>query len=424
MTTNVPFWSTPFSGYVGRDVPAEDPELTHVGPGTPCGEWLRRFWQPVAVSEELKDLPKYIRIMGEDLVVFRDGRGQVGLLAQHCSHRGASLEFGQIQKRGIRCCYHSWLYDVDGKVLETPGEPPDSPYKDRLYHPAYPTLEYVGLVFAYMGPLAKKPEFPIYDFYDRPGYKLVTSSVFPRECNWIQMHDNMWDPAHLRLLHAIPGNLGFHKDILRPGEWEFIESPIGLVEVDTRRVGDLVWVRVGDYIPPNLATGQDIEEGVKERAERDYLSRPDRVAWTVPADDENTLRFGFRTVYGEVPPPGQDVAFGQTQDRPYEDRQRVPGDDDAQLGQRRIAVHALEHLGHTERGVIKVRNMMREGIHAVERGEDPPGVTHKAAEPIPTYAHDRVLRIPRAPTSEEDSVLLRDIGRKVVEDSLKGEPHS
>ena len=148
------------------------------GPDTPAGEWFRRFWQPVAVSEELIDLPKAIRILDEELVIFRDRSGQVGLLELRCSHRGTSLEFGQIEERGIRCCYHAWYYDVDGKILDTPGEPADSTLKTRLYHGAYPTLEYKGLVFAYMGPPEKRPVFPIYDTFDLPEYS--NSPLLPR----------------------------------------------------------------------------------------------------------------------------------------------------------------------------------------------------------------------------------------------------
>ncbi len=98
--------------------------------------------------------------MGEDLVAFRDRGGAVGLLELHCAHRGTSLEFGLISDKGIRCCYHGWLFDVDGTILETPGEPPDSTLKDRLFHGAYPVREYQGLVFAYMGPPEKEPDFP------------------------------------------------------------------------------------------------------------------------------------------------------------------------------------------------------------------------------------------------------------------------
>src|SRR5688572_18591045 len=111
-------------------VPKEDERLTHVGLGTPMGELLRRFWQPVCLSEELGDLPKRITILGEDLVAFRDRKGRVGVLDLHCAHRGASLEYGRIEEAGIRCCYHGWLFGADGQCLQQPGEPRTSTYKD------------------------------------------------------------------------------------------------------------------------------------------------------------------------------------------------------------------------------------------------------------------------------------------------------
>jgi phenylpropionate dioxygenase-like ring-hydroxylating dioxygenase large terminal subunit len=183
MVERAPFLSTPYSAYLHRERPGEDEELTRVGPGTPCGEYLRRFWQPIILSSELTDLPRRIRILGEDLVVFRDKRGAIGLLELYCPHRGTSLEFGLIGEKGIRCCYHGWLFDVDGTILETPGEPADSTLKDRLFHGAYPVHENVGLVFAYMGPPEKRPAFPRLDTYDLPGYKLIARAPTVWECN-------------------------------------------------------------------------------------------------------------------------------------------------------------------------------------------------------------------------------------------------
>ena len=121
MAERVAFLNTAYRAYHHRERPEEDADLTHVGPGTPCGEYLRRFWQPIITSEALQDLPRRLRIMGEDLVAFRDQSGAVGLLELHCPHRGTSLEFGLVSEKGIRCCYHGWRFDVDGKILETPG---------------------------------------------------------------------------------------------------------------------------------------------------------------------------------------------------------------------------------------------------------------------------------------------------------------
>jgi len=160
MANRAPFLKTRFGGYYHRAVPQEDAELTHVGPDTPCGEYMRRFWQPVCFSDELRDLPLRVRILGEDLVAFRDQSGAVGLLELHCPHRGTSLEFGLVGAKGIRCCYHGWLFDIDGAILETPGEPADSTLKDKLCHGAYPTHEAHGLVFAYLGPPRREAALP------------------------------------------------------------------------------------------------------------------------------------------------------------------------------------------------------------------------------------------------------------------------
>ena len=143
--------SGPFRGYALGPTPPEDGELTRVGPRTPCGEYMRQFWLPVAMSSQLGDLPVAVRILGEDLVVFRDRGGRAGLLHRHCAHRRASLEFGRIEERGIRCCYHGWHFDIDGTILETPGEPAGSPIRHKVFQGAYPAMELKGLVFAYMG---------------------------------------------------------------------------------------------------------------------------------------------------------------------------------------------------------------------------------------------------------------------------------
>ena len=213
MATRAPFLTSDYGGYLHREVPKEDEALTHVGPGTPCGEYFRRFWQPVAFSQDLKDLPLAIRILGEDMVLFRDQSGRVGLLELHCSHRGTSLEFGLIAERGIRCCYHGWLYDVDGKVLETPGEPASSTLKDRLFHGAYPIHEYGGLVFAYMGPPDKQPAFPIYDCYQIQGCRAVAGVNHIMACNWLQIEENQVDPVHTAFLHStVSGRQGIFTD--------------------------------------------------------------------------------------------------------------------------------------------------------------------------------------------------------------------
>ncbi len=414
MTTKAPFLNIPYGGYHHNRVPAEDAEITHVGPGTPCGEWLRRFWQPVSLSEGLQNLPKVIRILSEDLVIFRNGSGQVGLLELHCSHRGTSLEFGQIEERGIRCCYHAWLYDTDGTILETPGEPADSTLKDRLHHGAYPTHEYGGLVSAYMGPLDKRPAFPIYGTYSIAGYKTEAHEAIDWPCNWLQVMENGQDPVHFQFLHSLPGNSGFSEEFKQPPELDFIETPIGMMCTATRRAGDKVWVRASDFILPNIQQGCNFDDSLEERDG----NRPTMTRWTVPIDDTHNLQFGFHRARKDEEIPPED-SLGQTLDRPYEERQRLPGDYDAMNSQRPIAVHALEHLGSTDRGVIMLRNLVRQGVRVVQDGGEPVGVIGEEGDAIPAYAHERVLSISPAPTQEEDRQLLRDIGRRVAEERIE-----
>ena len=138
--------------------------LTRTGPGTPGGEMLRRYWQPVALIEELPQdgPPVPVRIMGEDLVLFRNEQGEPGLLGLHCSHRGADLSYGRLEDGGLRCIYHGWLYDVQGHCLEQPGEPPGSTFAEKIQHKSYPCREVGGLILAYLGP-GEPPLVPLYD---------------------------------------------------------------------------------------------------------------------------------------------------------------------------------------------------------------------------------------------------------------------
>jgi nitrite reductase/ring-hydroxylating ferredoxin subunit len=135
----------------GRQTPPPDYELTCVEPGSPMGELLRRYWQPVCTSDELRNLPKKIKLLCEELVVFRDKKGRVGALDPHCSHRGTSLEWGRVEEEGLRCCYHGWLYDTQGQCIDMPCETEEFRERVDVWHPAYPTMEYGGLVFVYMG---------------------------------------------------------------------------------------------------------------------------------------------------------------------------------------------------------------------------------------------------------------------------------
>jgi phenylpropionate dioxygenase-like ring-hydroxylating dioxygenase large terminal subunit len=416
----------PYGAYDYRDVPKEDVELTHVGPGTPGGEYLRRYWHPVSLSEDLKDLPKRIRIMCEDLVIFRDHGGRVGLLGLHCSHRGTSLEYGIVCERGLRCCYHGWLYDVDGKVLEIPGQQASSSYQDRLYHPAYSTIEYKGMVFAYMGPPDKKPAFPLLDTFDLPGYEIVPRKPNFLPCNWVQNKENQMDPIHVSFLHTIASGVQFNESFAKVPEMEWMLTPIGMVYIATRRVGENVWVRMADSIMPNIAqVPATIEDGAQEK----HFSRPEATNWAVPVSDTETMIFAFKR-YRLV--DGRRIDLSATRpfdtrsgDRPYEERQRRPGDYEAQTSQRPIAIHKLEHLVGSDKGVIMFRKLIRDGVRAVKSGRDPLGhfANLNPGENIPTYGQDTVVKVPRAATADADKELLQNVGRKIAQEALGGGTH-
>jgi 5,5'-dehydrodivanillate O-demethylase oxygenase subunit len=177
----------------------ENELLGSVGAGTPMGETLRRYWWAAAISDDLKDKPTLIRVLGEDLVIFRDGSGRVGALAAHCSHRRVNLCFGTTEEVGLRCRMHGWVYDVDGTVLETPGEPSDSTVKERVHHPSYPVQELGGVIFIYMGP-GPAPLLPRFHFLVAEGWRRVAFQGFTA-CNWLQAVENGMDPIHPAFLH-------------------------------------------------------------------------------------------------------------------------------------------------------------------------------------------------------------------------------
>ena len=425
-----------FSGYARRDEGHSDTFLTQTGPGTPGGEYLRRFWQPVAFLRELQDLPRREKILGEELVVFKDRGGRVGVMHLHCCHRGTSLEYGQVEERGIRCCYHGRLYDVDGTILEMPGEPQFEIYKAELAQGAYPTHVFNGVVFAYMGPPEKKPLFPSYDRFDMPGIEMVPGVRLPFPCNWVQIKENAMDPAHTATLHALPGNpFGIAFGVFP--ELDFIETPTGMIYVGTRRVDDKVWIRSTDVLMPNIHCVSSVRE---EGRELKVVAPPWMTLWTVQVDDENSMTFPFlHVVKDRAIDIGQGnralndtaeekrrvnlgIGLGQTGDRPYEERQRVPGDYDAMVSQGAIPKHSKENLGTLDRGVVLFRKLLRRSIEAVQRGEDPPYMYRTDGRPTPTYGTDRVMLAADVAGNADDPKVLKALGQKTAREYFEKPP--
>jgi nitrite reductase/ring-hydroxylating ferredoxin subunit len=423
------FLKTPFGGYHQDVRPPETAELTHVEKGSPGGELLRRYWQPLALTSELGEVPLGFRMFGEDLVVFRTTTGEYGILDRHCSHRGTSLEFGLPTECGLRCCYHGWLFGVDGKILETPGDPPGSTLKDRLYHGAYPAKEYKGLIFGYFGPPETMPEFPVYDSYEYAGDKLVPYSItYP--CNWLQVQENVMDPAHAVFLHTRVTFSHFSDTWGELPVMDFVETPTGMIYVTTRRWQDKVWVRSNDIILPNLAQvghiwedGQDVKQ----------FARVGITRWTTPIDNTTCKVIGWRHFHPEVNPRGigneaecglEKVDFyGQGGGQSFEERQRLPGDYDAIVSQRPIALHAMEHLTYCDKGVVMLRKLLRRDIRRLTAGEEVPTSALRSNGLIPTYCHDSVLGVP-AVSGHDDLELQEEIGRRVTEIVVEGDHHT
>lgn len=411
----------PFAGYhVSRPI-AEDVELTHVGPGTPCGEYMRRFWHPVAMSSQLGEQPVLIRILGEDLVIFRDLEGRVGLLHRHCAHRRASLEFGRIEQRGIRCCYHGWHYDVDGTLLETPGEPEDSTIRQEICQGAYPVEEIRGLIFAYMGPPELKPPFPYLDSIDIPDHELVPYSIHSPS-NWLQESENSMDPFHSVFLHGRVNGPQF------PGLEHFAELPVvayhkrpeGFVYSHSRRKDDYVIMRFHDHVTPNMAQNGGMFQVLTEPK---IFSRTSLTKWVVPIDDTNSRKFGWRHFndrdevlrQGNRDEVGWEKVdfYGQTAHRSYEEMQRNPGDWEAWTSQGAINVHKREYLGTTDEGVAMLRSKLKRDIRSVSRGGEIAMPRGTKDEPFHTYGGDTVVRLPKDP--HDDRALIDRVQREVAQ---------
>jgi nitrite reductase/ring-hydroxylating ferredoxin subunit len=412
----------PFGGYYKLLDAREDIELTHVGPKTACGEYMRRFWHPVAMSSQVGDLPLIVKLLGEELVLFRDLGNRIGLLHKHCSHRRASLEYGIRAERGIRCCYHGWLFDIDGRILETPGEPDNSPIRDSVRHGAYPALEYKGLVFAYLGPPEHKPEFPIFDTFELPNNELIPYSIdYP--CNWLQVAENPMDPFHSVFLHTRVTRAHFNAawGALPIVEWHRMDKEAGVFLTNTRRWGEYVWARTAEVIMPNFAQPPDIYQDPDREK---FFPRVGISKWTVPTDDTSckiigwrhfneTLDLGSKGDRGKVGLNKIDF-LGQTgNERSHEEGQRVPGDYEAQIGQGPITIHAGETLGTTDTGVAIMRRMLRRGIQSVQSGRKLPALPRNTAGQIPTMAGDVIIRHPVSNT--DDLAVQREIGRRVGE---------
>jgi phenylpropionate dioxygenase-like ring-hydroxylating dioxygenase large terminal subunit len=293
-------------------------DLCRVGRGTPAGEWFRRYWIVVGTAQELFDIPQAVKVLGEELVLFRDRSGKVGLLGEHCPHRGASLEYGDIEDGGLRCPYHGWLFNVEGQCLEMPAEPKDNKFCQKVKHLSYPVKELGGLLFAYLGPgQANPPALPKYRaLADAAGQRsLEATRVY--DYNWFNFIENGADPVHFSILHRADPNDGTWRswffDFKEIPPFDAVETSYGM-KVVSRKPGpteDTEYVDEKSFALPSILQIGDTEfTHFKQPREALHAgSHNAHFMFVTPNDDDSFRLFTVNHYTGSDPPRGWD--FGR-----------------------------------------------------------------------------------------------------------------
>jgi 5,5'-dehydrodivanillate O-demethylase len=353
----------------------ENELLTQVSRGTPCGELLRRYWHPVAVAGELtEEKPiRAVKILDEELVVYRDKAGNYGLVGEHCPHRLASLAYGRVDQEGIRCPYHGWKFDGAGRCLEQPAEPRGSTFKDRIKHVAYPVEYLGGLVYGYLGP-APAPLLPRWDVLVWQYGKrwIVKESII--ECNWLQPMENSVDPSHLFWLHGDTAHL-MPRIRKYAEEHKFIRFEFGI----NKRRATLPIATGGE---PQVDEHPLLFPTVLRHVApyQDNGGHRHNLQIRVPVDDRRTqvFRVNFVPTDAEVSPPEAPVPWRfralKTGPREYKMNMVSAQDSMAWETQGAIADRAEERLGAGDEGIIMLRKLLREQIEIVRAGGEPMGL--------------------------------------------------
>jgi phthalate 4,5-dioxygenase len=394
-------------------LPQEHNELlTRTAAATPMGQLIRRYWIPALLAEEIPEPdcpPVRVRILSEKLVAFRDSHGRVGLVEEHCLHRGTSLFFGRNEECGLRCIYHGWKYDTEGNVLDTPAEPAGSDFKSKLKHVAYPTVEAAGVIFAYLGPRDKMPLFPNYEWTLLPKQQTyVTKGLL--ECNYLQGLEGECDSSHLSFLHREFTAAGRRQLFALDSapEYETEETDFGVRLIATRNAGpDTQYVRVSSFVMP-------IACWVPARNRETHIY--------VPVDDEHAWRYDLGFLRDREPTVedwnrksqiGPDYRrIRNLQNNYLQDRQRqattdytgienfLNHDGCATESMGPIFDRSREHLGMSDKAVIAVRKFLINALKQFQDGKEPPHIVRDSernrlshidtfAQTIPASVHWR-----------------------------------
>src|SRR5260370_1629933 len=359
----------------------ENEMLTRVGKGTPMGAFFRKYWLPVGISADLKTKPTFIRVLGEDLVLYRDKSGTVGLLDARCAHRRANLCLGTSMSKCLTCRYHGWVFAADGKVLRTPSE--DGDFRLSIKQKAYPVQELGGLVFAYMGD-NPAPLLPNFDFLAAEGERHVKITGVAN-CNWLQCVENAIDPLHVSFLHA-----DVWDDLQLEPEMAFTATRWGLVHNAYRPGKPRGWnYRDHHLLMPGISAGGSQGRNLVGNAGTPPIS----FRWSVPIDDSQSLI--IRLVFKPADNPGSCTrdpiarAWTAITLEPYKEYIEKEGNEPPELGYTMASVIAsedatiIESLGDIvdrenehdlplgDYGIIALRKLYLAQVKAVMDGKDP-----------------------------------------------------
>jgi 5,5'-dehydrodivanillate O-demethylase len=351
-------------------------DFAHTGPGTLAGRYLRLFWHPIYVARDLQPgqaVP--VRIMSEDFTLYRGEGGTPHLVAFRCAHRGTQLSTGWVEGDCIRCFYHGWKYDQTGQCVEEPAE--DAGFAHKIRIASYPTQEYLGLVFAYLGE-GLPPELPRYEDFEDDG--VLTISTYVRDCNWFQNLENVVDEVHVAFTHRV-SEFGNHGLYVVP-EVSAEESEWG-VTMYAKRPGEMI--RVTQLGLPNIAN-------VCGSPTTDESGWEDFIAWRVPIDDTVHRSFNVHIAHvkGEAAERYREAAAQRRANRPeppanevsrrvlrgeiawpeIERRPDIVGIQDyvSQVGQGVIADRKNERLGKSDVGIILLRKIYARELRALAEG--------------------------------------------------------
>ena len=388
---------------------ADNELLTRTGAGTAMGELFRRFWLPVLLAQELPDPdgpPVRVKVLDEDLVAFRDTDGRVGLLDPRCPHRGANLFFGRNEACGLRCAYHGWKFDVDGRCVDMPTMAPASSFRERVRTGAYPTREWGDFVWAYLGPSALTPALPELEFARLPAaHRFVSKKL--QQCNWAQACEGALDTAHFSFLHmpvwsaddAVDAAVSrssvdrqrtrWMRDDPRP-EFEVVGHDVGFVAGAARTAdGDARYWRIAQFMLPNHALTPNAFPGENIHGQT-WVPITDEAAWVfcytwnpdrpLTEEERRAYRAG-RTVHAEVDArfvPLRNRDNDYLIDRDAQKRRTFTGiqgvsEQDAMIqdSQGWIADRTREHLGPTDAAIIEFRRLLLRGARDLRAGIEP-----------------------------------------------------